>query len=106
MSEIDKKNIIIYVSHDRILTYKKKRSLHVDKGLMPVYTVNSVCEAEDLISLVGFTELVRKHSSHPYRLLKRIRMGYKMYLEDDDLMGVTQKLDRAYQKLHPRKIFA
>ena len=99
--------IMFHCCRDRTLTYRKKGEAVFNVVALPVFSVDTIEEAEELQVMV----CQRAYGSHPlmpnepwYKI--HISLGEFIYLADldlDDLENVTDKLREGYQMIKENK---
>lgn len=96
-----KKAVLIHVCKDKTLSYRTRNQKVFNGVALPVYSVNSQHEAEQLILTVGSKQYA-EHPQIPRRPWYKLSTGqfiFKRYLELDDLDEVTKVLDERYKML-------
>jgi hypothetical protein len=90
--------ILIHCCKDKTLSYRTKGRIFNGVAL-PVFSVDSVDEAEALLTLVGRTQY-GEHPHIPGQLWRKITLDgsldFKRHLDVEDLNAVTAKLSKAY----------
>lgn len=97
--------IKIHCCKDRTLTYRNKLQPIFNKVALPVFSVNSVDEARQLIALVSNRQY-DEHPLNPGDTWWKIDMGPNIHLFDDpvtQLPEVTKKLAAAYELMLSHK---
>ncbi len=96
--------IMFHVCRDRTLTYRQLGEPVFNDVALPVFSVDTIEEAEELQVMV--CECVRDayHPSMPNKPWYKIYMGtYLVDLEVEDLERVTDKLKGAYKMIKENK---
>jgi hypothetical protein len=87
--------VVINCCKDRTLTFMRRGQRPFNDVALPVFTVNTIREAETLITLVGICQY-EQHPLLPGQPWLKIDIDLKRHLEIDDLPKVTAKLEQAY----------
>lgn len=93
------REIKIHVCKDRTLSYRNRLQPIFNKVALPVFSVNNVDEARELIPLVSNRQY-EEHPLIPGDTWWKIDLGpTKHFLEVEDLPLVTEKLQKAYSSM-------
>lgn len=96
------KPVKIHCCKDRTLSYRTRREPVLNGVALPVFSVNTKEEAEELLLLVGRRQY-EDHPNMPDRPWMKItldgELDFKPLLDLDDLPAVTDKLRRAYERM-------
>lgn len=88
---------------DRTLSYRTKNQPVFNGAALPVFSVDTIEEAKDLITLVG----KKQYGTHPKlpsdQPWMKIDLNYKPFLEFEDLDLVSEKLSNFYNILKQNK---
>lgn len=95
------KTILIHVCKDRTLTYRNRLQPIFNGVAIPIYSVDTVDQARELIRLVSKAQWV-EHPLNPGDVWYKIDLGFDVtYLDDDlhQLKDVQEKLQSAHERL-------
>jgi hypothetical protein len=102
VSNTFEKPILIHVCKDKTLSFRRRHEPIFNGVALPVYSVDTVEDAKDLITMVGRAQ----YHEHPllpgqvwYKITLNGDLDFKRYLDIEDLTAVTEKLDTAYKKI-------
>jgi hypothetical protein len=90
--------VLIHVCKDRTLTHRTWDQPVFNGKALPVYSVMTVEQAETLIALVGCKQY-EEHPLLPGRPWMKINIGFKQYLELEDLDAVHDKLHEVFLRM-------
>lgn len=96
----------VFCCKDRTLTYGPAKKPPFNKVAIPVFSVESLEEAEQLVTLVGR----KQYEEHPklrgkpwFKITLDGDLDFKPYLDIEDLNAVGEKLKRAYALIKERE---
>lgn len=87
--------ILIHCCKDRTLSYHARGEPIFNGRALPVFSVDTKKEAEDLIVLIGCVQY-EPHPLMPGRPWRKVNVGFKRWLELEDLDEVTRICRKAY----------
>lgn len=100
-NELDRE-VLIHVCKDRTLSYRTRKQKIFNEVALLVFSVDSVEEAKDLLTMVGRAQ----YEEHPlmpgqvwYKITLDGALDFKHLLDVSDLPEVTSKLYRAYYRM-------
>lgn len=93
-------NVYIHVCKDKTLSFRFKGDKSPIQSALPVFTVNTTTEAEELLQLVGRKQY-NEHPNLPGRPWFKItldgELDFKPFLDLEDLDAVSTKLENTYK---------